>query len=116
MKFVAIFLAAAFVTFFLQKAAAQTDRQPAMTLPPPFIILTNQNFQLSKTDPLLLDDAQSAQPLKPGIYQTYPYAMTLVVPKPVNDDCKMESLPHIDSTMPVLRPKIEIVPQSSVAD
>jgi hypothetical protein len=81
MKFVAIVSAAAFVTFFLQKAATQTDRQPLMTSLPPIIIYTNQNFQLSKANPALLAGAPSAQPLKPGIYQTYPYAMTLVVPK-----------------------------------
>jgi len=116
MKFVAIVLAAAFVAFFLQKAATQTDWQPAMVSPPPFVILTNRNFQLSQTDPVLLDYTLLAQPLKPGTYQTYPYAMILLVPKPVNDDCKIEAQPDIDSKMPVLRPKIEVVPKSPAAE
>ena len=111
MKFVAIVLAAAFVTFFLQKAATQTDRQPSRVSPPPFIIVTNQNFQVLKTSPALPDGAQPAHLLKPGIYQTYPYAMTLVVPNPVNDDCKIKAQPDVDSKMPVFHPKVEVVPE-----
>jgi hypothetical protein len=115
MKFVAIVLTAAFVAFLLQKAATQTDWQTAMASPP-FIILTNQNFQWSKTAPVLLADTQPAQPLKPGIYQTYPYAMTLVVPEPANDDCKMKAQRDVDPKMPVFRPKVEVVPESSAAE
>jgi hypothetical protein len=114
MKFVAIVLAAVFVALFLQKTATQSDRQPAMASPH-FIILTNQNFQLSKAGPVLLADTQPAQPLKPGIYQTYPYAMTLVVPKPANDDCKIKARPDVDSKM-VIRPKVEVVPESSAME
>jgi hypothetical protein len=115
MKFIAIILAVAFVVLFLQNVATQTNRRSAMVLPSPFIVLTNQNFQLSKTFPISLSDAQTAQPLKPGIYQTYPYAIVLIVPEPVNDNCKIEAQPNIDSKMRIFQPKIEVVPKSSVA-
>jgi|SRR5665213_537846 len=116
MKFVAIVLAAALVAHFLQTTVTPTDRQTAMPSPPPFIILTNQKLQLSKTDPALFHDTPPARPLKPGIYQTYPYAMTLVVPKPANDDCIIKAQSDVDSKMPVFRPKVEVVPEPSAVE
>src|ERR1017187_3602258 len=90
MKFIAVAVAAAVIAtvaaLFLQKPVTQTNHQSAMALPPIFFVLTNQNFQLPKAVPILPFDAQPTQPFKPGIYQTYPYAIMLVAPEPVNDD------------------------------
>jgi len=62
----------------------------------------------------LAENAQPVQPLKPGSYQTHPYAMLLIVPKPVKDDCKIKEPQNTDFRMPILRPKTEIIPESTV--
>jgi len=113
MKWSGIALAVVFTALLLRNAASQPSRQSAMVSPAPFTVLTNWDVQTTNAFLTSGEGRQTLQPLNPGRYQTHPYAMTLVVPAPVDDDCKMQEPRNIDPRMPRLRPKIEIIPEST---
>ena len=53
-------------------------------------------------------------PLAPGVYQTRPYSMILVVPKPGLDDRCVVEATNADSKMPVVKPDMQAVPMPPV--
>ena len=49
--------------------------------------------------------------LRPGVYQTYPYAMIVRVPGSGIDDGILGNIPNANSSMPRINPRVEAVPR-----
>ena len=52
-----------------------------------------------------------SQPLKPGVYQTRPYAIILIVPGAEHDDCCVNGGISGNSKMPNAKPNVQAVPK-----
>jgi len=72
---------------------------------------TNQGFVFSRPTPIDLYQRPGHQLLTPGVYQTYPYTIILVVPKKGIDDRILANVPRTNSSMPVLKPHVEVIPK-----
>ena len=72
----------------------------------------NQLLAPSKPTPIYLDKRSDNQPLQPGVYQTYPWTIILIVPGRGIDDEILAVKPNTNSIMPILKPHVEVVPKS----
>ncbi|MGH7993027.1 MAG: hypothetical protein ACREDQ_05890, partial [Limisphaerales bacterium] len=52
------------------------------------------------------------QSLPPGVYQTYPWTIILVVPGAITDNGDFIVKPNTNSAMPIIKPHVEVVPKS----
>jgi hypothetical protein len=82
------------------------------TFPSPNTLPKDQIFAPSKPTPLLALRQPDHQPLQPGVYQTYPYTIILVVPGRGIDDRILANAPNTNSPMPIITPHVEVVPKS----
>ena len=63
--------------------------------------------------PLLARQSDNQSP-PPGVYQTYPWTIILVVPGPQHDDGSVLGPGNTNglSRMPIINPHVEVVPRS----
>jgi len=66
---------------------------------------------LSEPTPIYLDKQSDKQPLRPGVYQTYPWTIILVVPGPETHTQYFAVKPGTNSPMPIIQPHVEVVPK-----
>src|SRR5690348_9624065 len=64
----------------------------------------------SRPTPVYLGRLPTASPLQPGVYQTYPWTIILVVPGGVTENGDFIVKPNTNSPMPIIRPRVEVVP------
>jgi len=76
--------------------------QPLSPLPRPLRETPERNLETN---------VPSAQ-LAPGVYETKPYAMIVIVPGSGIDDGILGATPNANSKMPVINPRIEAIPMS----
>ncbi len=97
-------------TFFT--ATAFTNQPPVLKTLPLFDGSTNLVLKPLNPGPLIYLNRNpgSSQPLAPGVYQTRPYAMIVVVPKPGLDDRCVAGATGAGSKMPVAKPELQAVP------
>jgi hypothetical protein len=82
-------------------------------LSPPFNTLsTDRSSVFSKPPPIYLDKSPTSQPLPPGVYQTYPYTIILIVPGRGIDDRIVVEPPNANSKMPRIKPPMKVIPLS----
>jgi hypothetical protein len=72
----------------------------------------DQRFVSSKPTPIYLDKSITSQPLQPGVYQTYPYTIILIVPGRGIDDRSFAEIPNANSKMPIIKPPVKVIPLS----
>jgi len=76
-------------------------------------LLPGSNVLLPKPTPLDLDNPPtSPAPLQPGVYQTYPYTIIVVVPGVGSNGRDFVVKPNTNSPMPIVKPRVEIIPKS----
>lgn len=81
--------------------------------PSPDLLPKNRNFVLSKPVPLHLDKlSRPPTQLQPGVYQTHPYAMILIVPGRGIDDGILGRKPDTYSKMPRIKPHVDVIPKA----
>jgi hypothetical protein len=109
MKF-ALKLAALIVFMSVQEIIrAQTTLSLPKVIPSPNV--TNQFLQTSNSPQFVLQpQSKNSQPLKPGVYQTYPYTCMVKVPAQEHDDCMVHGPAGTNSTMPISKPDLRFVP------
>lgn len=91
---------------YIQPGACLTNSPLLDTLP------KDRGFVLSKPVPLYMDKLPSPPThLRPGAYQTYPYAMILMVPGRGIDDGILGGKPDTYSKMPRIKPHVEAIPR-----
>jgi len=78
--------------------------QPLRPLPQPLREMPERNFETNFP----------SAPLSPGVYETKPYTMMVIVPGSGIDDRMLGATPGANSKMPVINPHIEAVPMSPV--
>ncbi len=97
-------------------AAALTNEQPSSISQPFATASTNHNFAPFSSAPTVYQDGNTKRPqrLKPGVYQTRPYAIILVVPEDEHDDCCVIGVggDNGNSRMPNAKPDVEAVPKT----
>jgi hypothetical protein len=96
-------------------AAAVTREQPAVSRL--FVAgSSNQILAPVSSAPILYLNGKTkpSRPLKPGIYQTRPYAIILIVPqRGIDDGCLAAGIGMSgDSKMPVIHPNLQAVPKA----
>jgi hypothetical protein len=62
-------------------------------------------------NPMLLARQTDHQPLPPGVYQTYPWSIILVVPPRGIDDRSVLNMQITNSPMPAIEPPVEVLPK-----
>jgi hypothetical protein len=95
-------------------AAALTNGEPPSILPPFVAGPTNLDFAPLSSAPVVYLDRKPdhSPPLKPGVYQTRPYAIILAVPETgLDDHCVVGASGDI-SKMPNAKPDMQAVPKS----
>jgi len=122
--------AAMMMLSFQNQGPAQIKIQSPKFAPPLELSSTNLEFGLSNCPPGRLfqplrplprplpqtseKDFETNFPsgqLPPGVYQTYPYAMTVIAPGSGMDDRILGATPNANSQMPVINPHIEAIPK-----
>lgn len=74
----------------------------------------DRGFELSQPVPLHSDKLKASPThLQPGVYQTHPYAMILIVPGRGIDDGILGEMPGANSRMPTIKPHVEVIPRAS---
>ena len=87
--------------FSLPLAVGSTNRVPASAISAPVLYLGGK--------------PEDAQPLKPGVYQTRPYGIILIVPKRgLDDSCIVRGMSG-GSKMPIINPNVQAVPKGTAA-
>jgi len=76
--------------------------QPLRPLPQPLREVPETNFETN------LPSAQ----LSPGVYETRPYTMMVIVPGSGIDDRILGMTPDANFPMPIIKPHVEVVPKS----
>jgi len=94
--------------------AALTNGEPALSSPP--FVAGSTNLGLAHFGPApivyLGGRTSPSQPLKPGVYQTRPYAIILVVPESgIDDRCVVGGIDS-GSKMPVAKPDLQAIPKA----
>ena len=80
---------------------------------PPSDTLTKDHiFTPFKPMPLSLAERPQNCPLPPGVYQTYPWTIILVVPGTGIDDRILANPPDTNSFTPIIKPHVEVVPKA----
>lgn len=64
---------------------------------------------------LLVSEAPQSQPLAAGSYRASPYAGVLIVPPEGLDEGFVLNAPPVEFPMPILKPKLEFIPQPLAA-
>ncbi len=89
----------------LYPGVQQADPQSLKTFP------TGRSAAPSRPVPIYLDKLPTpSAALLPGVYQTYPWTIILVVPGAVTENGDFIVKPNTNSPMPILRPPVEVVP------
>jgi hypothetical protein len=103
-----LLLAALFAT------AAPTNGEPPLHWQPFLAGSTNLTLEPLSSAPIVYLDGkmQHSQQLAPGIYQTRPYTMILVVPGAEHDDCCVNGGINGNSKMPNAKPGVQAVPKT----
>jgi hypothetical protein len=72
-----------------------------------------KSFAPPSSVPIIYLDGKTEhpQPLKPGVYQTRPYAIILIVPGAEHDDCCVNRGINGNSKMPIAKPDVQAVPK-----
>ncbi|HLZ53727.1 MAG TPA: hypothetical protein VKS19_04530 [Verrucomicrobiae bacterium] len=84
----------------------QADPQSLKTFP------TGRSAAPSRPVPIYLDKLPTpSAALQPGVYQTYPWTIILVVPGAVTENGDFILKPNTNSLMPIIRPHVEVVPR-----
>jgi hypothetical protein len=98
----------------LVAAGALTNGQPPLISRPLAAISTNQGFAPFSSAPIVYLHGKTEHPLrlKPGVYQTRPYAIILIVPGSEHDDCCVNSGINGNSRMPNAKPDVQAVPKT----
>jgi hypothetical protein len=95
-------------------AAALTNGEPPLI--PQLWVAGSTNLGLappSSASIVYLDGkTERPQPLKPGVYQTRPYAIILIVPGAEHDDCCVNGGINGNSKMPNAKPDVQAVPKT----
>jgi hypothetical protein len=93
-------------------AAALTNGEPPVILPPLAAGSTNLGLAPPSSAPIVYLDgkAEHPQPLKPGVYEIRPCAIVLIAPGPEHDDCCVVGATGAGSKMPVIKPELRAVP------
>jgi hypothetical protein len=93
-------------------AGALTNQPPLLATPPLVDAPTNLYFKPLGSAPMIRLGGKPgpSQPLEPGVYQTRPYAIILVVPKAGLDDHCVAGASNTDSKMPIFKPGLRAVP------
>jgi len=94
--------------------AALTNGQPPLISQPLAAGSTNLGFAPLSSAPIVYLDGKTKHPqrLKPGVYQTRPYAIILIAPGAEHDDCCVNSGINGNSKMPNARPGVQAVPKT----
>ncbi len=99
----------------LVAAGALTNGQPPLIVRPLAAVSTN-NLGLTpfSSAPIVYLDRKTehSQRLKPGVYQSRPYAIILIVPGSEHDDCCVNSGINGNSKMPNAKPDVQAVPKT----
>jgi hypothetical protein len=90
---------------------ASTSVGPLSITPLSGIGSTRQDSLLSKPTPVYLDKQPTPCLLSPGVYQTYPWTMIVVVPEPEKYDRNFAIRISTNSPMPAVKPDMEVVPK-----
>lgn len=92
----------------LQPGIRQTNSPSSDLLP------KDRGFVLAKPVPIYLDKQLWNQPLRPGVYQTYPYSIILVVPGRMHDDSSVLGAGNTNNIfkMPIIRPHLKVIPRT----
>jgi hypothetical protein len=70
----------------------------------------------SKPAPIYLNNRPSPPPpLEPGIYQTYPYTIIIIVPRKGIDEQIFGEVPNAELGMPEINPQIDVIPKSQIS-
>jgi hypothetical protein len=123
MKTLTVFALLTVMGMFLVTSLSLTGSPPSSILPLPLIAsLTNRvPMPVSPAPIIFLDDGSlyktqgkpgNAPPLKPGVYQTRPYDIVLIVPESGLDDGCVNGGINSNSKMPVINPNLQAVPVS----
>ncbi len=99
-------------------AAALTNGEPPVILTPLATGSTNLGlapllgFAPPSSAPVVYLDGKAERPqsLKPGVYQTRPYAIVLIAPGREHDDCCVVGATGAGSKMPVIKPELRAFP------
>ncbi len=93
-------------------AGALTNQPPLVVNPMRLEGSSNLVLKMPNSAPIvrLGVNPVTPQPLEPGIYQTRPYAIMLVVPKSGLDDRCVMKATGAGSKMPVVKPGVRAVP------
>jgi|SRR5579859_2981432 len=90
----------------LYPGVAQADPQSLKTFP------TGRTAAPSQPVPIYLNKLPTpSAALQPGVYQTYPWTIILVVPGAVTENGDFILKPNTNSLMPIIRPHVEVVPR-----
>ena len=94
-------------------AAALTNEPPSLVIRPLTDGSTNLVLKPLNSTPIIHLSARPglSQPLAPGVYQTRPYAIILIVPKTGLDDRSVVSVSGSISKMPNTKPGMQAVPK-----
>ena len=94
-------------------AAAPTNGEPPLIPQLWAAGSTNLSFAPPSSAPVVYlgGKTEHTQPLKPGVYQTRPYAIILIVPEAEPDDCCVNSGTSGNSKLPVAKPDMQAVPK-----
>jgi len=91
----------------LHPGVHQADPQSFKTLS------TGRSAVPSEPIPIYLDKLSTPPPLlQPGVYQTYPWTIILVVPGAETHLRYFAVKPDTNSPMPIIKPHVEVVPKS----
>ena len=97
----------------LAVAAAPTNEEPRLISRPLALVSSNHDLAPFGSAPVvyLHGRTELSQPLEPGVYQTRPYAIILVVPETGLDDrCVIGGISG-NSKMPNVKPDMRAVPK-----
>ena len=97
---------------WLFAAAALTNQPPPLVIPPLADGSTNLDLKPLHSMPIVHLNGKTglSQPLKPGVYQTHPHAIILIVPETGLDDRCVVGPGDAASKMPVINPELRTVP------
>jgi hypothetical protein len=94
--------------------AALTNEQPSLISQPFATASTNHNLAPFSSEPTVYQEGETRHPkrLEPGVYQTRPFAIILIVPEAEHDDCCVIGGDNGNSRMPNAKPGMEAVPKT----
>jgi hypothetical protein len=102
----------AVVALVLAATLAYTCAEPPATTPLVGVNSDRHGPVISKPIPVDIDELPTQCSLPPGVYQTYPWTIILVVPGAETHLRCFAVKPDTNSPMPIIKPHLEVVPKS----